>query len=167
MIRILTLLLIICTAGAEDLTPIEQPKDYVQVYAISGYRVVDGDTIEVRLELGQGLTRTVSIRLIGIDTPETNRTAQKVAGLLVEQVVVQWMASQESLLCDYHSDDKYNGRIDGDLRPIEGQSLSSYLIEHQLGRVYDGGTREDWTDERLQAIADAASALIEEPNETP
>lgn len=170
--RLTLLMILVSIAGliwAEDeLTPIEVPKDYVQVYPISAYRVVDGDTVEIKVEFGQGISRIVSLRIAGADTPETNRKAQKEAGDAVEAVVVQWMADQTHLLAHYFKDDKFGGRIDGDLiAPGAETGLAAYLLANELARPYEGGTRGEWTEQQLQTITTRARALIRKPSENP
>lgn len=49
-------------------------------------RVVDGDTVDLTIDLGFEVYRRVRVRLLnaalkGINAPETNRTAERVAGL--------------------------------------------------------------------------------------
>ena len=48
-------------------------------------RVVDGDTLEVRIDLGFRVWRSERIRLRGIDTPELNTPAGKQARAFVER----------------------------------------------------------------------------------
>lgn len=171
LVRVALILFLVSLAvyvWAEDLTPIAVPDDYIQVYPISAYRVIDGDTVEVRLEYGQGISHVVGLRIAGADTPETNRKAQKEAGDAVEAVVVQWIADQTHLLAHYSKVDKFGGRIDGDLvAPGADSGLAAYLLENGLARPYEGGTRGEWTEEQLSAITAAARALIREPSENP
>ena len=43
--------------------------DYAVIEVV---RVVDGDTIDLRIDLGFHLTATLRFRLLGVDTPERN-----------------------------------------------------------------------------------------------
>lgn len=51
-------------------------------YRATLLRVVDGDTIRVQLSLGLRISRDVSLRIAGINTPEINRgtAAERAAG---------------------------------------------------------------------------------------
>ncbi len=49
-------------------------------------RVVDGDTIDVRVDLGFQITQVIRVRLKGINTPEL-RGKEKAAGMLAKDVV--------------------------------------------------------------------------------
>ena len=40
-------------------------------------RVVDGDTVDISIDLGFDLTKKERVRLAGIDTPEKERKIQK------------------------------------------------------------------------------------------
>lgn len=45
--------------------------DVYQYKVVEVVKVIDGDTIDLRISLGFGITGTLRIRLYGIDTPET------------------------------------------------------------------------------------------------
>ncbi|WP_171960026.1 thermonuclease family protein [Roseobacter denitrificans] len=62
---------LICSAAHAS----EQSDNSVQFaeYAATIVRVIDGDTLEVVVDLWPGLTGTYSIRVRGIDAPETRR----------------------------------------------------------------------------------------------
>lgn len=162
MLRLIALLCLSCALRCEDLTVIEPPPRFVWVYPVTGYRVIDGDSVEVRMDLGGEIVRRVTVRIMDLDTPETNRVDQREAARAVTRVVGIWIASQPHIVVEYHADDKYAGRIDGDLvNPDGGQSLSEYLLAQGLCRAYDGGTREPWTADELQGILARAQAIIE------
>lgn len=52
---------------------------------------VDGDTYDVLVDLGLNTHRYLTIRLLGVDTPETNRRASKAAGLAALAFVMDVM----------------------------------------------------------------------------
>jgi micrococcal nuclease len=63
------------------------------VYRVSSLeKVVDGDTIDVTLDLGFDVCTRQRVRLIGIDTPEsrTSNTEEKVFGLLSKKKLKEW-----------------------------------------------------------------------------
>ena len=126
-------------------------------YNILEYSVIDGDTMHTTLDLGFNARIDLSARLDGIDTPERGT----VAGKLVKEFVMKWMAKQRKHRSESVAKDKYEGRylarIHGD-----GECLNDLLILKQLGRIYAGGKRDDWKEAELKRIEKAAQkALLE------
>ena len=63
------------------------------VYKVSSLeKVVDGDTIDVTLDLGFDVCTRQRVRLLGIDTPEsrTSDATEKVYGLISKQKLKEW-----------------------------------------------------------------------------
>ena len=56
-------------------------------------RVVDGDTLDVEIDLGFHLTLSERIRLIGVDTPETRTSdpVEKANGLKSKEFVTGFL----------------------------------------------------------------------------
>jgi len=125
------------------------------VYKCKVTRVVDGDTVDVVLDLGFSIEYRDRVRLMAIDTPES-RTRNKVEKKL-------GLASKARLkeLCQYYKGNlvlrtskegkgKF-GRILGSLFPIDGdQSLNEQLVEEGHARPYYGGSKDEygpWTKE--------------------
>ena len=78
-------------------------------------RVVDGDTVDVDIDLGFGVwLHKERIRLYGIDTPEsrTSDKEEKVYGNYAKQVVENWLpkGSTQTLITKKDKAGKY-GRI--------------------------------------------------------
>jgi micrococcal nuclease len=62
-------------------------------------RVIDGDTLEVIIDLGFTINITVHVRLLGVNTPEifgAKAANSKVAGLASKAFVEQWVANTNS-----------------------------------------------------------------------
>lgn len=104
-------------------------------------RAVDGDTVDLAVDLGWKIALRVRVRLVDIDTPELNskdpelRILAKVAR---DQVTV-WCGQQSGLRLHSHKLDKYGrslGEVHGDR-----QTLTEYLLERHLAVSYDGGDR--------------------------
>lgn len=72
------------------------PPDYRYVLA-QVIRVIDGDTVEVKISKDVGFYLTVSwdlhIRLDGVDCPETNRVLTRKAGLAASEFTRKWLES--------------------------------------------------------------------------
>jgi micrococcal nuclease len=63
------------------------------IYKVSSLeRVVDGDTIDVTLDLGFDVCTRQRVRLLGIDTPEsrTSDKQEKIFGLLSKEKLKKW-----------------------------------------------------------------------------
>lgn len=118
---------------------------------------VDGDTIDLSLDLGFNITYKVRVRILGIDTPEKVGT-QKVYGLAVKEWVKRWFAAQkDTLYLVSERWDKYGGRVLGDLQLKDGSSYSAMLIAKGMARAYNGEAKPTWTTAQLEAALAAAS----------
>lgn len=104
-------------------------------------RVVDGDTIDVVVDLGFNVLREIRVRLSGIDCPE-NRNMKEYEGTFLKNIGDDATAfvEQRLSLCNeliFNSldfDGKY-GRSVGDIM-MDGISLSKTLIECDLAIPY-------------------------------
>jgi len=113
--------------------------------------VVDGDTVKVEAKwLPPELGTVISVRIIGVDTPEKGWRAKCVNEANLGEAATSFVmhhlqegATPELLIDGW---DKYGGRIDGDF-VINGQLLSDMLIKEGLAHPYDGkGPRQSWCD---------------------
>lgn len=100
-------------------------------------RVVDGDTLKGKLDLGFHISFDATIRLAGVDAAELSTDLGKdaktfVSGLCPVYSVVTVVS---------HSLDKYGRVLATVLLPDTGTSLSDELIRHGFGVPYDGGPR--------------------------
>lgn len=100
-------------------------------------RVIDGDTIVCKVDLGFGISLTEPVRIAGIDAPEKST----VAGSVVKRDLEVRLPSGTSVTLSTGSNerDKY-GRIMGDLI-IGGRSLAQDQIIKGHAKPYDGGKR--------------------------
>ena len=113
-------------------------------------RVVDGDTVDVDIDLGFGTwMHKERVRMMGIDTPES-RTRDKVEkkfGLASKQFVKDMMpvGSKQVLKTqiDRSGEDKKGkfGRILGDFL-IDGKKLTETIIKEGYGVVYTGQNKD-------------------------
>ena len=109
-------------------------------------RVVDGDTIDVDIDLGFDISFTSRVRLAGIDTPESRTTdkKEKALGLEVKQRLKELLSKSSSLVIKTEKPDsteKY-GRILGWLF-IDGaeKSINEGLIADGYAWGYMGETK--------------------------
>ena len=106
-------------------------------YKCTMLRVVDGDTVDVDIDLGFGVwMRKQRIRLYGIDTPEsrTRDLEEKKYGLAAKDFLVKW-TNAGGLVLKTHKDGKGKfGRILGEL--WYGEVLPHnyhYVVVYPLG----------------------------------
>lgn len=109
--------------------------------------VSDGDTIRSSVALPCPLC-AVSIRILGIDTPESNYLAkcplEKARGLEAKEFVKKLVGSNTTMMVRNIKWDKYGGRINGHVE-IAGVDVGQALIDRGLARPYTGqGPKSNW-----------------------
>ena len=104
--------------------------------------VVDGDTIDIVIDLGFDLTKKERVRLAGIDAPEsrTSNAEEKQFGLEAAEYLKSRLDSSSNLKIKTEKDGKF-GRMLGYLYDEKG-SLNEDMVARGYAWVYDGGTRE-------------------------
>jgi micrococcal nuclease len=117
-------------------------------------KIVDGDTIDVDIDLGFAVSFTQRVRLAGIDTPESRTTdlKEKALGLEVKEKLKKEIAAAKDIVIKTEkpdSSEKY-GRILGWLF-LDGAdvSLNQKLINEGYAWTYGGGTKIKDFDELL------------------
>jgi micrococcal nuclease len=110
-------------------------------------KVVDGDTIDVDIDLGFNVSYTQRVRLAGIDTPESRTTdlKEKALGLEVKDYLKHFLEGAEDIVIQTEkpdSSEKY-GRILGWLFINDDDtSLNEKMINEGYAWEYDGGTKK-------------------------
>lgn len=92
-------------------------------------RVVDGDTLDVQLELGFGIQYSTRVRLEGIDTPEMFSvpwsSEEYARGLAAKKFAESWLeAYGRSVIVSTEGRTGKHGRIIGVIYPPDGKSMS-------------------------------------------
>ena len=109
-------------------------------------RVVDGDTVDVDIDLGFGVwLHKERVRIIGIDTPEsrTRDKEEKKYGLAAKAFVKDFFKIGDVILTTKKYDAKGKfGRILGDFK-CNGRTLSKVMIEMHHAVEYHGQSKED------------------------
>lgn len=110
-------------------------------------KVVDGDTISTRLALPCPLC-AVSIRIRGIDTPESTYLAkcpaEKEKGLAAKKYLTDFVIGQLSMIARDIKWDKYGGRIDAVVE-INGVNIGDEMLKQGHAKPYTGaGPKPDW-----------------------
>lgn len=119
------------------------------VYQMPLYRVIDGDTVVVKASwLPPELGTTISIRILGVDTPEKNYLAkcqaEKELGLSASAFTKSFFADDKTVYVTFKKWDKYGGRIIGNVSNSKNEDLSAALINAGLARPYFGGAKSSW-----------------------
>ena len=121
-------------------------------YRVANIRVVDGDTVDVDIDLGFGVwLRKQRIRLYGIDTPEsrTRDLVEKKYGLAAKEFLVKWTGAGE-LKIKTHKDAKGKfGRILGELWTFE-TNINQKMVEEHHAVEYHGQSKEEIRNEHIQ-----------------
>ena len=118
-------------------------------YKVNILKVVDGDTVDVDIDLGFGCwLRNERVRIVGIDTPEsrTSDRIEKVFGEAAKQRVTSLLSSEATLISQIskmgeNMKGKF-GRILGDFKTINDQVISTTLMEEGHAVAYNGGDKE-------------------------
>jgi micrococcal nuclease len=105
-------------------------------------KVVDGDTLDVLLDVGFSMFRKERIRLKGIDAPETatRDLKEKEMGKQAKAFAAGWLKAQSRLTARTTKDDKY-GRILADIHGDSGVCLNEEMVRRGYAWEYDGGTK--------------------------
>lgn len=108
----------------------------------------DGDTLYVLVPELPGKLRQVSVRVLGIDTPEIRGRCEAERRLAVEarDYLVSLFEGADLVVLDVDGWDKYGGRIDARVITPDGRDLAALLVAAGLARPYDGGKRQGWCD---------------------
>ena len=113
-------------------------------------KIVDGDTVDVDLDLGFGVwLRDERVRIMGIDTPEsrTSDPIEKKFGLAAKERVQHLLGEGATLISKVKGDGNEEmrgkfGRILGDFRTPQGDILTHKLMEEGHAVAYSGGNKE-------------------------
>lgn len=105
-------------------------------------RVIDGDTVELEVDLGFGVFHRLIVRLLGIDTPDRGATRQMAADELMRRVKAEDYRVALSTIKDRRGNDakeKY-GRYLATLRSLkDGKCINLGLLLDGYAVGYEGG----------------------------
>jgi len=109
-------------------------------------RVIDGDTVDVTIDLGFDLTKLERVRLAGIDTPEsrTKDLAEKHMGLEAKAYLSELLDAADDLIVKTEKDGKF-GRMLGEFfnnKFAVSYSINQQLIDEGYAWKYDGGSKK-------------------------
>jgi endonuclease YncB( thermonuclease family) len=124
-------------------------------YGASAISAVDGDTIDLMVDLGFDTHKKIRVRLFGVNTPESRTTnkEEKVLGLKAKQFTKDWLKANPWVFVNTIPDknDKY-GRVlakiysSDDIHNTKTVCLNSDIINAGLAREYFGAGDKTWTE---------------------
>lgn len=124
-----------------------------KVFRAEVVKVTDGDTIKVKFKRFTDVW-VVSLRIYGIDTPETRRSKTELegrAGKCLTEFVKSMMVKKVKVR--FHNWDAFGGRYLAELY-VKGESLGDVLLRKRYAKPYFGGRKLSWSEEELQGIID-------------
>lgn len=108
-------------------------------------KVVDGDTVDLSIDLGFDVWHRTRVRLIGIDTPEKWHDYGKV----VKQYVADQLEFKQIEITSTKADKYGRYLVEIYLDGCEG-TFNQHLIDINMAKGYEGASRADlWTEEEL------------------
>ena len=119
-------------------------------YDVVLLKCVDGDTVDVDIDLGFGVwLKDERVRIMGIDTPEsrTSDKVEKVFGTAAKNRLKELLENGGKLITteNKHGEDMKGkfGRILGDFRAPDGKLVTDIMIEEGHCVAYFGGSKEE------------------------
>ncbi len=106
-------------------------------------RIVDGDTVDVIIDLGFSIHFSTRVRLYGIDTPEsrTRNKDEKVRGFLSKDYLKERL-DQGGVIIRTYSDKKGKcGRVLGEM-VVGGRNINLLMVEENLAVKYEGQSKD-------------------------
>jgi endonuclease YncB( thermonuclease family) len=132
------LLLLPVIAGANDV---------LKLPVLGAY---DGDTLYSRLDLTQGVSLAISIRLLRLDTAEIGWRAkcdnERIAGENAKTFLLELLGEVNEIELKNFKWDKWGGRLLGEVY-VDEVNVNDLMLESGHAVPYDGGSRlNHWCD---------------------
>ena len=122
-------------------------------YKINILRVIDGDTVDVDIDLGFSTwLKKQRIRLYGIDTPETRTRDldEKKYGKMATNFLLDTIKDAEVVALRTYKDKKGKyGRILGEII-CDGVNMNQVMVETHLAVAYFGQSKKEIAEQHLQ-----------------
>ena len=113
-------------------------------------KVIDGDTVDVDIDLGFGVVLTDErVRIMGIDTPEsrTRDKVEKLFGLASKKRLKELLSKYCVLKTEINKNGEDMkgkfGRVLGDFVAADGRMITDILIEEGYAVAYHGQSKDD------------------------
>ena len=107
-------------------------------------RVVDGDTVDVIIDLGFSILYSTRVRLYGIDTPEsrTRNKDEKVRGFLSKDYLKEWLDQGGVIIRTYRDKKGKFGRVLGEM-VVGGRNINLLMVDENYAVKYKGQSKDD------------------------
>lgn len=131
-------------------------------YRVEIVKVVDGDTVDVDIDLGFGVwLKKERVRLFGIDTPEsrTRDLVEKKHGLAAKDFLVKEMEEADEVILATNKDAEgkfgrilgtligvHNNELDGSMRV----NINEKMVDFHHAVAYHGQSKDDIEEEHLK-----------------
>lgn len=122
-------------------------------YSAQVLKVIDGDTLDVMIDLGFNIHHKARVRLYGVNTPEsrTKDLAEKELGIKAKEFTSDWTTRHREVFIKTIAgkDDKY-GRIlaqvysDKDVKSEQTACLNEDIVSSGYARAYFGVGDKTW-----------------------
>ena len=119
-------------------------------YKCTVNKIVDGDTVDVDIDLGFGIVLTDErVRIMGIDTPEsrTRNKIEKLFGLAAKQRLKELLSEHCVLKTEINKNGEDMkgkfGRVLGDFVSSDGRMITDIMIEEGHAVKYHGQSKDD------------------------
>ena len=140
-------------------------------YKVKIIKVVDGDTVDVDIDLGFGIwLKKERVRIMGIDTPEsrTSDKVEKVFGLAAKARLISLLGAEAILQTQVHKGEDMKGkfgRILGNFTSINGEKCAAVLMREGHAVAYTGGSKAATQAQHLanrQALVNKGAVIVPE-----
>ena len=140
-------------------------------YKVNIIKVVDGDTVDVDIDLGFGIwLKDERVRLMGIDTPEsrTSDKVEKVFGLAAKARLSSLLGVDAILETQVHKGENMKGkfgRILGNFTTTNGEHCADVLLREGHAVAYSGGSKDANIHRHLenrQLLIDSGAVIVPE-----
>ena len=140
-------------------------------YKVKILKVVDGDTVDVDIDLGFGIwLKKERVRIMGIDTPEsrTSDKVEKVFGLAAKARLSSLLGADAILQTQVHKGEDMKGkfgRILGNFTTMNGEHCADVLLREGHAVAYSGGSKDANIHRHLenrQALIDSGAVIVPE-----
>lgn len=117
-------------------------------YRAVAARTVDGDTVELEIDLGFDIAHSITVRLAGIDAPEKRTVKTRPAALATQarlaQLIERALGTKTLVVSTEKGDpkEKFGRYLALLFNEGEPASFNDTLVAEGLAKPYDGGKRE-------------------------
>jgi len=126
-------------------------------YKCTVNKIIDGDTVDVDIDLGFGVVLTDErVRIMGIDTPEsrTRNKIEKLFGLAAKKRLKELLSEHCVLKTEINKNGEDMkgkfGRVLGDFVSSDGRMITDIMIEEGHAVAYHGQSKDDIKNKHLE-----------------